>query len=108
MKLRAILSGLAVVSLAFGGVLVTAAPASAASFIVHTADDGNSGMTLRAAGFARVIHSTIDIGAVEAPASLAATGSSVPLWLPIGGGVLLVLGIAGVVIGRLRRRAPRP
>ena len=49
MKLRATLSGLAVAALALGGILVTAGPASASTIVVDTDDDGNTGVTLRAA-----------------------------------------------------------
>lgn len=67
-------------------------------------DPGPAATDQRGAGFARVIHQVIDIGAVEAPFTLAATGSSMQLWVPVGGGMLLLAGLAGLLVSRLRQR----
>ena len=37
-------------------------------------------------------------------ASLPATGGTIPLWMPIVGGVLVLGGIAAIVVTSLRRR----
>jgi len=36
--------------------------------------------------------------------SLAATGGTIPVWMPIVGGVLVLGGIAAIVVTSLRRR----
>ncbi|MEP6479523.1 MAG: choice-of-anchor Q domain-containing protein [Rhodoglobus sp.] len=56
----------------------------------------------RGAGFPRVV-GHLDIGAVEAPARLAATGGTINFGLLIAGGIVLVLGIGAIVFARLRR-----
>lgn len=58
----------------------------------------------RGTGFARVLGGRVDVGAVESPRLLPATGQSVNLWLPIGGGILLLLGACAVVYVRMRRK----
>lgn len=55
-------------------------------------------------GTARVVDGRIDIGAVETSPALAATGANVPWWAPVVAVVLVLLGVAGVVVGRMRRR----
>lgn len=65
----------------------------------------------RGEGFPRIL-GIIDIGAVEtasapvvpAGPTLPATGAVVNMALPIGGGILLVLGISAIVFAQLRKR----
>jgi predicted outer membrane repeat protein len=61
----------------------------------------------RGEGFPRVLEGRIDIGAVEVPyvPVLAATGLSVDVWVPLGGGVVLLLGVGALVFARRRRAA---
>lgn len=42
--------------------------------------------------------------AAAAQVGLAATGQTIPLWIPIVGGLLLLGGIAAVVVSALRKR----
>lgn len=58
-------------------------------------------------GYPRVINDIIDIGAIEAPEAvpvLPATGSTVPMWIPIVGGAVLLLGAAALVFTIVSRR----
>ena len=65
----------------------------------------------RGPGFDRVLAGRVDAGAVEtpgvAPAALPVMGQTIPLWIPIVAGVLVLLGIAAVVINVLRRRGAK-
>lgn len=84
---------------------------------------GTPAFDQRGSGFPRIV-GTIDIGAIEMPAaetpdetpespdtspdtSLAATGGTINLLIPIGAGVLLVLGALAFVLGRRRARRSR-
>ncbi|MCU1439029.1 MAG: polymorphic outer membrane protein [Rhodoglobus sp.] len=58
----------------------------------------------RGVGFPRVLGGRADVGAVESPRLLPATGQSVNLWVPIGGGILLLLGAGAVFFARFRGR----
>ncbi len=57
----------------------------------------------RYTGFPRIV-GTLDVGAVEIPAVLPATGGSVPLWMPIVGGLVLLLGAGAVAFAAVNRR----
>ena len=58
----------------------------------------------RGDGYPRVI-GRLDIGAIEMPAALAATGSTgLPIWVPIVGGIVLLAGIGFVVFSVVNRR----
>lgn len=61
----------------------------------------------RGDGFPRVLAGRVDVGAVETPPTLPATGQAIPPWIPIAGGVLLVGGLIAVVATALRRRDRR-
>lgn len=54
-------------------------------------------------GYPRIV-GLLDVGAVEIPAALPATGGSVPLWIPIVGGAVLLLGAGAFVFSMLARR----
>lgn len=58
----------------------------------------------RGAGFDRVAAGRVDVGAVETPAILPATGQTIPEWIFIVAGVLLLGGVAAFVINAARRR----
>lgn len=58
----------------------------------------------RETGFDRVVNLIVDIGAVEASQSLAPTGASINPVIPIGGAVLLLLGIGALLMANRRRR----
>ncbi len=59
----------------------------------------------RGPGFARVSGTALDIGAIEIPVPpLPATGSAVPTWFPVVGGVVFLLGIGAVVFAVRQRR----
>jgi len=57
----------------------------------------------RGEGFPRIV-GTLDVGAVEVPEILPVTGSSVPLWVPIVGAIVLLLGAGAVVFTIVSRR----
>jgi hypothetical protein len=58
----------------------------------------------RFTGFPRIV-GTLDVGAVEIPPALAATGSTgLPVWVPIVGAIVLLAGIGFVVFSVLSRR----
>lgn len=59
----------------------------------------------RGSGYARIIGGRIDIGAIEMPRSLPATGAELPLPVLIGGILLVIAGGATLIIARIRRRA---
>lgn len=61
----------------------------------------------RGVGFDRVLAGRVDVGAVETPAILPATGQTIPVWIPIVGGVLLVGGLGAVVATAVRGRGGR-
>ncbi|CAN5440907.1 hypothetical protein BH10ACT7_BH10ACT7_10920 [soil metagenome] len=73
-------------------------------------DQGNPAVTgeptfdQRGTGFPRIVGGRIDIGAVEAPRMIAATGTSINPAIPTAGGVLLVLGAGAVILANRRRR----
>lgn len=54
--------------------------------------------------FPRVSGPAMDIGAVEIQVPLPATGSTIPLWIPIVGGAILLVGIAAIVFTVVSRR----
>ncbi len=59
----------------------------------------------RGPDFLRVQGVAIDIGAVELQVPpLPATGSTVPMWIPVVGGVVLLVGIAAIVFTVVSRR----
>lgn len=58
----------------------------------------------RGTGFPRIVGGRIDIGAVEAPRMIAATGASINPVIPIAGGALLVLGVVAILLANRRRR----
>ena len=59
----------------------------------------------RGAGYPRLAGGAYDLGAIEMPAALAATGSTaLPAGAPIAGGVVLLLGIGAVVFSMRTRR----
>lgn len=62
----------------------------------------------RGAGFPRIVGGTIDIGAVEVQASLAATGSTVPWWLIAIAAGVVVLGVVTLVVTRRARAKNEP
>jgi LPXTG-motif cell wall-anchored protein len=57
----------------------------------------------RFTGFPRIV-GVLDAGAVEIPAVLPATGSTIPMWIPIVGGVVLLLGLLAIVFTVVSRR----
>lgn len=57
----------------------------------------------RAEGFPRV-DGVLDVGAVEIPAALPATGPTIPLWIPIAGGIVLLLGLGAIAYTVIARR----
>jgi LPXTG-motif cell wall-anchored protein len=91
-----------------GGPTMTRLPSAASP--AHNAGDpaAASAPATDQRGLARVVE-RIDIGAVEVQAltvaALAATGVSISPLVPIGAGILLLVGIAAVLLGRRRRRA---
>ncbi len=58
----------------------------------------------RGAGFPRLVGGAYDLGAIEMPPVLAATGATVPLWVPVTGGIVLLLGLGAVSFAAVRRR----
>lgn len=65
---------------------------------------GAPSLDQRFTGFPRIV-GTLDVGAVEIPAALAATGSTgLPIWVPIVGGIVLLAGIGFVVFSVINRR----
>lgn len=58
----------------------------------------------RGAGYPRVFGPALDIGAVEINAPLPATGSTIPLWIPVVGGVILLVGAAAIAFTIVSRR----
>jgi predicted outer membrane repeat protein len=54
-------------------------------------------------GFPRIV-GLLDVGAVEIPAALPATGSTIPLWIPIAGGIVLLLGFGAIAFTVVARR----
>lgn len=65
---------------------------------------GQPSFDQRGSGFPRVIGGRIDIGAIEMPRTLPATGAELPVPLLIGGILLIIVG-AALIIVRIRRRA---
>ncbi len=64
----------------------------------------------RFTGYPRIV-GVLDVGAVEIDAHLPATGGAVPLWIPIVGGIVLLVGVGALVfaiIGRRKVDAPPP
>ncbi len=80
-------------------------PGSPALDLGNPAVSGQPSFDQRGSGYPRVV-GRIDIGAIEMPRTLPATGSTIPLPLLIGAIAFVVVGVAVVVIGRLRRRRP--
>jgi hypothetical protein len=61
----------------------------------------------RGTGFARVVAGRVDVGAVESSLSLAATGQTINIWIPIAAGVLILGGAAAIILNVVRRRRLR-
>jgi LPXTG-motif cell wall-anchored protein len=70
----------------------------------NPAVSGQPSFDQRGSGFPRVIGGRIDIGAIEMPRTLPATGAELPVPLLIGGILLIIVG-AALIIVRIRRRA---
>ena len=79
-------------------------PGSPALDMGDPAVSGQPSFDQRGSGFPRVIGGRIDIGAIEMPRTLPATGSEVPMPLLIGGILLVAVG-AALILVRIRRRA---
>ncbi|MDQ1546496.1 MAG: hypothetical protein QOH69_1400 [Actinomycetota bacterium] len=88
-----------------GGATLTRLPASS-SPAHNTGDPAISGAPAtdqRGSGFLRIVQ-TIDIGAVEVQTpTLASTGVAISPLLPIGGAVLILLGLLALAYSRVRR-----
>lgn len=79
-------------------------PSSPALDMGDPAVTGQPAFDQRGTGYPRVIGGRIDIGAIEMPRTLPATGAELPLPLLIGGILLIIVGAALIVV-RIRRRA---
>lgn len=79
-------------------------PGSPALDLGGPAVSGQPAFDQRRSGYPRVIGGRIDIGAIEMPRTLPATGAELPIPLLIGGILLVIVG-AALIIVRLRRRA---
>jgi LPXTG-motif cell wall-anchored protein len=79
-------------------------PSSPALDMGDPAVTGQPAFDQRGTGYPRVVGGRIDIGAIEMPRTLPATGAELPVPLLIGGILLIIVG-AALIIVRIRRRA---